>query len=313
MKGPNGALRFMGIKMDFVFKDLVTKCWWSWVSLLVAVVLLVVVAVGTASGWISGPGQGWLGMLAYTALCFFFAKPLLVAAYAGHKHLPTVCIWTGVLVGLFIVMSIHSFYAFFGKAPAHYDKVLNVIPVVVAIWAAGLGWLVHFRLTSKAHRTNNAFSIIMEMRKSSEFLKRVELVSRHFPPGSVTIPNEYNASFGSSTLHDLYKTSRETGQEIDALALERAEAIMALKYVLNYYEFMSVGIKEGDLDEELLYETIGPMVVRTFDRSANLIRYVNVAAPAGAGQPLAFTELRKVVNRWRVRVNNDTAKQANGA
>lgn len=294
--------------MEFVFRDLVTKCWWSWVALAASVVCAVVLA---ASPVITDAQQAWLAIAAYVALATFFAFPLLEAAHAGHRHLLTVCIWSFVLVMLGIALSFYAFYRFTGDSPQKYDKLLNVVPVFVAIWAAAIGWLVHFRLSTKAHRTNNAFGILMEMRKSAEFLKRYEIVTRHFPSGTTTIPAEYCEYFPTTKLKALLEEAKRQGREADAEAMDKVEAIAALRYTLNYFEFMSVGIKAGDLDEDLLYDTISTTVVRLFERCQPLLDYVHAPMPGGAGQPLAFIALAELVERWSVRLNNDIASQAN--
>lgn len=296
--------------MEFVFKDLVTKCWWSWVALGFALVAFVITINGMANGSLSAPARGWSAIASYILLCLFFARPLIDAAHAGHRHLLTVCIWSFVLVLLGILLSFFAFYSICSD-PTRYDKLLNVVPVFVAIWAAALGWLVHFRLSTKAHRTNNAFAIIMETRKSGEFLKRQELVAKHFPVGGGPIPDAYKPFFPARALSDLMKR-REDGEEVSSADIERAEAINALKYVLNYYEFMAVGIKAGDLDEDLVYDTISTTVVGLFERAKPLMDFYNAAAPAGGGQPLACTDLSRLATSWRARINQHIADHANG-
>jgi hypothetical protein len=286
--------------MDRIFKDLLTNCWWSWVALLCSVITVAITLTNPA---LSLEQTGMLWVASYTALCVFFSRPLILAACSGHQHLLTVCLWSFVLVFLLVLLSYYSFYAFVPPSLAqHYGKFLNIVPVFVAIWAAALGWFVHFRLSTKAHRTNNAFQICMEMRKSGEYLKRAEMVSLHFPSGTSSIPQAYHPHFPADSLQ-----KAKALNPAQPLAVEMAEALQALRYQLNYFEFMAVGIKAGDLDEELLYNSISVQVVKLFERSSGLILYINADAPAGAGQRLAFCELRALVNRWKPRLESDTA------
>src|SRR5699024_9695123 len=145
------------------------------------------------------------------------------------------------------------------------DKILNLLPVLVAIWAAGLGWLIHYRLTSKAHRTNHAFAMVMQMRTSVEFLERNELVSRHLPH-STGIPEEYDKYFKHTAIREIYKAAAWDPEKVDKLELEKAQAVAALKYVLNYYEFFAAGVKAGDLDEGLLLDTVSQIVIGMYER-----------------------------------------------
>lgn len=294
--------------MQHVFKDLVSKCWWPWFGFAVAVVSAFFLGSGLWRGDLTGLETGWLTVLTYVGLCVFLLKPIWCAAIdGGHKHLLTVCVWTFFLVVLFVPATSFAFYSFLGEDSAKYDKVLNVVPVFVAIWAAGLGWLVHFRLSTKAQRTNNAFSILMETRKSREFLDRAELVGKHFAPGSKTIPEEYRPYFVSA------KLSQTLRDEKEGEGFERARAVHALKYILNYYEFMAVGIKAGDLDEDLIYNTIGPPVLRIVERAKALIDQTNSCE--SDPQKFAFIEIVALCKKWKDRLADETAaldKMKNG-
>lgn len=278
--------------MEHVFKDLKTPHIWAWGALIVAGVILVILFT---NGSVPTPIKGWLALACHICLCIFLAPCVIRAANDDHRHLLTVILWSFVAVILGIVALYFAFFAIAGAEYAKYDKLLNVVTVFVAIWGAGVGWLVHFKLTSKAHRTNNAFAIIMETRKSSEFLKRGELVSKHFPPGSKTIPEAYRKYFSPSAvaraMHDHEITTEEK---------EKAEATHALKYVLNYYEFMAVGIRAGDLDENLIYETIHPSVCAVFDRSKLFVEYLCDPNNPG-GDSTTYCELKELVSRWKKR------------
>lgn len=240
----------------------------------------------------------------------FFACPLWRAAHGGVEQLLPLVVWTFVLVMLGIVVSFYAFYAVFGDQAVKFDKLLNVVPVFVAIWAAAVGWLIHFKLSSKAHRTNNSFSIIMETRKSSEFLRHSERVLKHFPPGQTSIPADYRPYFPSDSLKRLCDAATPNSPA-NPLEVEMAEAINSLKYVLNYFEFMAVGIRAGDLDGKFIYDTIGQSVVGRFDRSQDLINYVKGPPPEGAGQLLAFIDLAPLCDKWRAQLRNDAAAYAN--
>lgn len=325
--------------MELVFKDLLTK-WWQWGFLLLAIVSAAFLIVGLTSGDVTRPENGWLAAALYLGLAGFLAQPIWCAARSSHKYLLKVCVWTLVLVAVAIPFSFFFFFCFFESESSNYDKVLNVIPVLVAIWAAGLGWLVHFKLSTKAHRTNNSFSILMETRKSGEYLRRAEMVSKHFPPGSGVIGAPYDQFFDPKSGNRLYgrtvanaaalraaqaqqaQPGAQGQQATQALAqaeanaaqlaieLEQLEAVNSMRYLLNYFEFMAIGIKVGDLDENLLYETIGPPVVAVFRRGESLVDYLNHTVTDK--QRLAFIELKALVTKWEQQVNSDSADVANG-
>lgn len=282
--------------MEHVFKDLKVSQPWAWLALIVAGVLIVALVLSPA---LTASGRGFFAIAAYLSLAIYFWPCLLRAAHEDHRHLLTVVIWSFVLVILGIATSFYSFFSIAGEDYVKYDKLLNVVPVFVAIWAAAVGWLIHFKLTTKAHRTNNAFAIIMETRKSAEFLKRVEQINRHFPPGSTSIPKDYHEFFDPGSLKKLLD-ARASGQTVPDADLEKAEAIVALKYVLNYYEFMAVGIRAGDLDENLVFDTICIHVIKLFERSSSLVNFAGNGDNSG-GHPKSYCDLRALVQRWKAR------------
>ena len=285
--------------MEHIFEDLKTDRFWAWGALTLCVVLIVFLFDLPA---LTSPGRGFVAIGAWLSLCVFLWPSLMKAAHEDHRHVLTVCIWSAVAMLIGIAAIVYGYYAITGTEYAKYDKLLNIVPVFVAIWAAALGWFVHFKLTSKAHRTNNAFSIIMETRKSSEFLRKQEVVTRNFPPGSGEMPPEYHPFLAGSSLKTL--NADPTASQADK---DKAEAVLALKYVLNYYEFMAVGIRAGDLDEALLYDTIHPSVCALFDRAQPLVVYMSTPSNPG-GDATAYCDLKLLVGRWKKkRLGQDAA------
>lgn len=206
------------------------------------------------------------------------------------------------------------------------DRFLNFPPMVVAIWAAGVGWYIHFQASAKNHRTNNAFALLMQTRTSTAFLERAHQVQKWYPHGTV-VPAQDVDLFSTTTLRDLKAQLRNIDHPDGVLVsrvpgatspdteeanadrerirqrLAQAEAADALKYLLNYYEFMAVGIAASDLDEELLYQTIGVSVTSVYHRARPFIEYIRWTVESA--QPLAFTALEDLVKRWDERLADD--------
>lgn len=271
--------------------------------------------------------KGW-GLIALALLFFTGAIPGITrcAAQGPHSIWPVVR-GAFVILVIFLVVFYTSFHWIAASAAAQHfeisDKFLNFPPMVIAIWAAGVGWYIHFQASAKNHRTNNAFSLLMQTRTCAEFLNRAQVVQHRYPHGSV-VPKEDVELFASSALRDLREQLREaespdasvvtaeasadTSAEQVRIAkeyLEKAKAADALKYLLNYYEFMSVGIKAKDLDEELLYQTICVTVTSMYARARPFIEHVRTA-PVGTAQPLAFTALEELVKKWEQRLADET-------
>ena len=281
--------------MDYVFSDLITKRILPWFGLFCFVQCIALIALTFIhpNFQLSDNSKALIVIIAYFGLILFFVPALINAARQNHKHILTVLIWSLVLVISFIVASIYVFMllvtdTLFPK----YDKLLNLLPVVLAIWGAAVGWLVHLKVSTKAHRTNNALSIIMETTKSAEFLRCRDVTSKHFPAGMASIPTEYHQYFSTLSCSKVMKNKATTPDEI-----EHVGAIRATKYVLNYYEFMAVGIEAGDLDDKLLFDTLSHVVIGLYDRSKLLVEYMENPVHPG-GDPSTWCELKALVKRW---------------
>lgn len=312
--------------MEHIFKDIAAKHWVPWAGLAVAVVALAAVIFNPL---LTDSGKGYLVLVSYLGLVVFMWRSLLLAAHMDHRHLLTVCIWSFVMMALGIGAGFYGYMHIAGNSYPGLEKLLNnLVPVLVAIWAAAVGWLIHFKLTTKAHRTNNAFAIIMEMRKNSEIIKRFESASHHFPPGTGQIPAVYAPFFAASALRKAKDAASEAQSQLvvieqlpdgpikvdltrngkaslnTALAeVDKAEAIQALKFCLNYFEFMAVGIRAGDLDGDLLYSSISTAVVRLFDRAKP---YIDFASDEGqGGHPDTFCDLKRLSAEWKARDRSD--------
>jgi hypothetical protein len=204
-------------------------------------------------------------------------------------------------------------------------KILDLPPLLAAIWAASTGWYVHFQLTGRNHRVAHAMAMVMGTRTSAEFLKRQELLrevlpraedvakldAKYFQKSALKVAREAYLD-ASSKLQQVPdgedRAPVETRKREAAAELKLARAVNALQYVLNYYEFMAAGIKFGDLDERLFYETISPGVLGLCARAEPYLGWVN--SPVGGREQLAFEYLKPLVAKWRTMTDADEAKIA---
>ena len=77
----------------------------------------------------------------------------------------------------------------------------------------------------------------------------------------------------------------------------KIEAIEALKYFLNYYEFIAIGVRTGDLDENYLYMSLGGIVPNLCKLGAAYIVFCRTAAAAGHED--VFANLIWLRDRWQ--------------
>lgn len=293
--------------MDKIFTDLKKGPGWCWLGLLFGIITLTL-----ACGGGFGPRVVIiLVVAAQLGLTTFLAPVVLRAARKGHKHVPTVCVWTVVWLCTAVASFLYWFFNWPGfTATDQNDRILNVVPVMTAIVFGGLGWYVHYQFTARTQRMNSSFALVMEMMKSPEYLSRNAIVSEHFPPTVDEIPDEYEEFFEPGSVKRLRdELPKDATDEVKAEAeikLERAKAIASLRYLLNYYEFMAVGVRANDIDCDLLLQTVGPIVLGRFKRSAKLIKWSRRERPKGGGQDTAFEHLEWMSHDWEPKLEEQT-------
>ncbi|WP_286075457.1 DUF4760 domain-containing protein [Stenotrophomonas sp. 59] len=229
----------------------------------------------------------------------------------GPGSIGQVCFWSAVLLGFTVTLMYVTFFLLFPNALDEGEavsKILNIPPVIAAVWAAGIGWYVHFQATAKAHRTNNAFNLLMQTRTNKEFIDRSELIQRYFPHGSGivevdTAPGRVDDRIHLKSLEDQLAAAEARKwptapyEELALLRdrIGRVKAQLALRYMLNFYEVMAVAIAKNDLDEGLLYDSLGGVVPSIYRRAEKIIAYERTK---GTVAVLVFTGLTPLVDRW---------------
>ncbi|HDS1189526.1 TPA: DUF4760 domain-containing protein [Stenotrophomonas maltophilia] len=290
--------------MERIFTDLKFAPVWSWLSLVVSLVTLTL----ACSGAYQAKAVVLLAVVSQLGLGAFLAPTVFRAAKKGHKHVPTVCAWTVVWLATAVATFLYWFFNWPGfNANDQNDRILNVVPVLTAIVFGGLGWYVHYQFSARTQRMNSSFALVMEMMKSSEYLARNALVSDHFPSSVEDIPDEYIPYFAPGAEKRL-KDAATADEPLCPIKLEQARAIAALRYILNYFEFMAVGVRANDIDCDLLLDTVGQIVVSRFKRSQKLVKWIRDPKPLGAGQDLAFEHLEWMCRDWEPRLEEQTSK-----
>lgn len=291
--------------MENIFRDLKSVPAWSWIALVLSGVTLTL----ACSGGFTPRVVIWLCLIALVGLTGFLAPAVMRAAKKGHKHVPTVCVWSIAWLAAAIAVFLYWFFNWpdFASSDQN-DRILNVVPVLTAIVFGGLGWYVHYQYSGRTSRMNSSFALVMEMMKSSEYIRQNKLVGEHFPPSIGDIPDVYKPHFAPGAVKRLTDAATAAKTSVCAIDLERAEAIMALRYILNYFEFIAVGVRANDIDADLLFDTVGQIVVGRFKRSEKLVKWFRAPAPNGQGQDLALEHLEWLCRQWEPRLEEQTSK-----
>lgn len=245
----------------------------------------------------------WLIILLVTYLAAVI-PPVTKMTRFQHKYVLYVVLWG--LVSLTFVLVIF-YLAYFALANTEleqrrWERVLNLPPVIVAAVAAAIGWYAAQQYSLKNNRTNNSFSLVMEMRCNAEFMKCTHAIAVSLPP-SVSLTAEHAIYFPSQA-RNRFEYLKAKGLANKLNETEIAEfgrydeqmllGIEAAKYFLNFYEFMAYGIYVGDLDEDLLYETVSPAVVSLHRRVEAFRDYLT----GPKGDKLALEQLHRLVEGY---------------
>jgi hypothetical protein len=284
----------------------------SWV--LFACFLLMIVACGLISVF----GDGAMKELynQYFAVFWYGSWVLMVLStvgpmfnlYVERRDVPLeVLVATGIAhVVVFITLGIVTLWE---------DKNIGAITALFAATATaitvGIGWGVQHQSSAKASRRTHTFNILMQSRLSSEFQgqvkKRVERYPAGVPVTAADAPlitkkglDERLKQLEDRKTRELSRSKPEKVDEIEAqYAAEKAEseakyeALQGMRYLLNFYEFMSAGIILRELDETMLAETLKDIAVGLYKDS------LHVRMHQRESQPKVFENLDKIVGvRW---------------
>lgn len=147
--------------------------------------------------------------------------------------------------------------------------------VIIGAGAAIIGWLFTTRAQCINSNKSHAFQILMESRFSDEYSKNLVLTTK------------------------LYKDTKIAENTRDpVLTWEKYENLDyaeqdSINYMLNFFEFIAVGIRCGDLDEKLLHSSLKGII------NTNYEFYRIIIETKQKDHPLALSNLAQLVERWK--------------
>ncbi|MCH8111255.1 MAG: DUF4760 domain-containing protein [Proteobacteria bacterium] len=109
--------------------------------------------------------------------------------------------------------------------------------ILVGAGLATFGWVYTARRHRRISRKQHTFNVLLHMSFNEVFLKALKCASTHFR---------------DQTLPDL----------LDEANVELRRKV---RIILNHYEFMAAGVRNGDLDEQLLRDSERGVVVQIYE------------------------------------------------
>ncbi len=154
-----------------------------------------------------------------------------------------------------------------------------------SVFLALVTFVVNARQNRTTSRKQYTVTILLETRLSAEFRETLEKRRAVFPEyADITFDDWNNAR--------LAKPSSNTPEEIEAAARSNRGA-QALATLLNYYEFLAIGIENGDLDEVMLKQSVRGIMCNLVDDARQVISAMQ------SKNPKAYEHLAKLYDSWR--------------
>lgn len=187
-----------------------------------------------------------------------------------------------------------------GSPKDYMQGVIAIIAVLVAV----TGWFVNHQIAAFNSRVNHTLNLLLQTRVSNVFQEHANKVNLIYPSKVRSVISIDDVEEWLAFIPEI-EDSKENLEKTRTLKEKKCEAIASQNYLLNYYEFLSVGIASGLLDEELLYQTIGGITVSQVNRSTNLIDRSRIDSPK------TFEHLMQLYNRWSSRREYEIDKMKN--
>lgn len=223
-------------------------------------------------------------LLAVATVTILIAIPLLLALLA------LIAITIHLLAGFTATL-----YAHFPNDPSTryqtFSGVAATIVAMVGVVSAIATFILNARAQRRAQRKQHTISILLEMRLSERFATLHSQRSTVFPEYQDVLFEDWNAA-------------RIAKPRDDSTAAIKTESSLnagahALTSLLNYYEFLAVGIIQKDLDPDLLKNTLRGIMCNLVDDSRLLI------AAMRARNPKTYEHLVQLYDDWRIPGSKD--------
>ncbi|UOO92416.1 DUF4760 domain-containing protein [Vitreoscilla stercoraria] len=179
-------------------------------------------------------------------------------------------------IAIWNLLSLFKQESFLGFTPSSSNSNTDSSPILVllGILAGVIGWLYNSRYNGITARRNHSIQALISSRLSTEYIQNSNRVSH--------ISNKY------STLNPSFKNKMDISY-FEALPTEDQKSI---HYMLNFLEFIAVGIRFGDLDEALMKNTLSSILKNNF------LLFEDIIKKYQQKNTHTFEHLTHLYNRW---------------
>ncbi|MBV7460607.1 MULTISPECIES: DUF4760 domain-containing protein [unclassified Acidovorax] len=160
--------------------------------------------------------------------------------------------------------------AFYLPAKSQYRLTAKHWVVVVPAATAFFGWLITSLLTLRNSIKQHTITTLLQSRLSATYMGYADKVGAHYSD---------------------YDKRKKASPEITEQPTDGIDE-MALRYILNYFEFLAIGIKRGEFDEEMLRDSLRGILKKNVSMSRMWI------AKARKDNPNLYIHVVWLHGRW---------------
>jgi len=135
----------------------------------------------------------------------------------------------------------------------------------IAAVAATIGWLLQRQAAFDLSRKQHTLNILLQLRQSEVFNRHRARIFSKFPDSVTINQNDAEMIYAERLNGSLYIVDETSGKMI----LPMVESI---RYVCNYFEFLSAAVYHGDIDDALLHASLGPIMKKSYVKFANFMQ-----------------------------------------
>jgi hypothetical protein len=191
-----------------------------------------------------------------------------------------------ILVVILIILSFIIFNRLKVEDETFLQYYTPLLPFIGAISTVVIIFI-QIQVAGAARRTSHSIKALFEMRTSAVFRDHIKVVNEVYPMAkdAIICPDEITGYF----------THYDANGNPLTLDIKIKSAISSQLYLLNYYEFLAVGVDSNSLDEEFLFSTIASTLIGNYERGHFIIKL------SIDRQPKAYEYLIRLVKKWTPR------------
>lgn len=138
------------------------------------------------------------------------------------------------------------------------DPRMTPFAIVSSAILATIGWLYQQHHMRELQKKQHTLNVLVQMRQSDMFNKHMNNLLNSYPPETNIPPTD---------LDTLIKESKQAQSYIGGTW----PVLLSIKYIANYYEFLAAAVKQGDMDKNLLEDTIGGIMSKFYEKVKPII------------------------------------------